>query len=124
MPALGSYNEDDYTPATRSDINRARIAAESVVNTRHGAVQFDPASRQRISDTIYSMDKSSTVNWGMADNSVVVFTYTGLQEMYEDALANASENNSRAYEVSKLLKERMDAGSTVTLSDVNNAAWK
>lgn len=122
MPSLGNHDPKSLVKATRDDIKAARRLAETVITVDGMKLQFDNISRQRMKDVIAGMGEDQ-VNWKMYDNEVVAFFKDDLQKLFEKAESMMGEHTLRIFQRADQLKERMDAGESVTLADLRLEAW-
>ena len=127
MPALGSYDSLEHVEASLTDVNNARIEAEKLVPTSVGVLQYDVVSRQRLIDALNSLDTgdpTSTVTWGMADNSRVMFNHEELALLIKEANALIGTHSIRMYEKASYFKDLINIGSKVNMREIAPEAWK
>lgn len=127
MPSLGEFDGLAQESATLQDIDAARLAAESVVQTSRGAMQFDLVSRQRMNDVLMTLEPdnaNSAVTWVMADNSKQYLCYEELRDLHYEATTLIGPRIGRVFDIASELKERLRRGKVVTLRDISDEAWK
>lgn len=127
MPSLGEFDGLAQESATLQDIDAARLAAESVVQTSRGALQFDLVSRQRMNDVLMTLEPdnvNSAVTWIMADNSKQYLCYEELRDLHYEATTLIGLRIGRVFDIASELKERLRRGKVVTLRDISDEAWK
>ena len=122
MPKLSKYDPLEQQLATREDINKARLLAETIVEVDGMLVQFDQVSRQRMKDVIASMGEDQ-VNWRMYDNEVVAFFKDDLQRLFDKAESMMGDRTLRTFARADRLKELLDQGGKVTMADLRLEAW-
>ena len=123
MPSLGSYDALRQVQATIEEINAARDAAESLVPTSRGILQFDPRSKQRLEIAASQLFAGETVQWKMADNSKVTLDKQELLNLIQEASGALVVRMRRTFEYSNELKARMERGDVVTLRDISLERW-
>jgi len=101
---------------SKADIDSYRQKVESVVKVGILAVQFDAESERRMRLALSSGD---SVTWRMADNSERTFSNAEFEELINAAAVEAGKVISQAFLVARQLKEK----DTVTLRDLESAAW-
>ena len=126
MPALGKHDPLAHKPASKRDVELARLKAESLILTSRGYLQFDSLSRQRMNDALRNMnsvDSTSVVSWMMADNSIQTMTYHQFFDLIYEAEQAAGARLNQVFERSLEFKRKLSSGSEVTLRDIDQSNW-
>jgi hypothetical protein len=127
MPSLGKHDGLAYRLVTTvEDIDIARAKYECYVPTPAGVLQFDADSQRRLNAVLLTLtpgDKTSTVEWKMADNSAVTLTYEKLRDLIVEAHALSGPQLLRAFQHAQTLKARMRAGGRVTQREIASENW-
>lgn len=130
MPKLRKFDELEHQLANKADVEAARAKAESVVTTRHGPLQFDLVSRQRMQDVLRTLNPAAkpgeegfSVSWTMADNSVIDFSHTGLRDIITEAEALAGPRAIAAFQKAQGFKATLEAGGELTMRDIAPENW-
>lgn len=123
MPELGEYDELSHTLASKEDIDNARLTAETLIPTKYGVLQYDLMSRQRITDAIVANKGMDSISWRFLDNSEVLMSVTDFIEMDKDASLYVGPHSNSIFNKAKQLKDRLRAGGTVSLREIDADSW-
>lgn len=127
MPSLGKHDGLAWRFVEEvEDIDKARQTYETRAHTSGGVLQFDADSQRRLNAVLLTLtpgDKTSTVEWKMADNTLVTLTFEGLRDLIIEAHDLSGPQLVRAFQLAQTLKARMRAGGRVTLREIAPENW-
>lgn len=123
MPSLRNHDPLAQILVTAVQIDKARIAAESIVTTAFGKVQFDALSRQRLNDIAYGVSFDE-IDWRLADNAHITLTQSELREMIGEAQQQAGPRAISAFQRAQTLKDTLMTGGRVTARDIAPESWE
>jgi hypothetical protein len=119
MPSLGNYDPLAARPANRAQINTRRDLEETRVLVLGRVLQFDEASRRRLTMTIERLEDGESVSWRFADNSEMALNRAQLLEMEALASQALPARVAHCYEIAQDFKARLEAGDLVTLRELD-----
>lgn len=122
MPRLSKYDPLEHQVATKDDVNKARLLAETVIEVEGKKLQFDAVSRQRIKDVIAGLNEG-TVEWRMYDNQVHTLSKAELERLYSAAEGLMGQRTMQVFQRASELKSRIDAGESVTMAELRLERW-
>lgn len=123
MPSLGSYDILRQIEASIEEINAARDAAEFLVPTSRGFLQFDPRSKQRMEIAADQLLEGDSLQWKMWDNSKITLTKQELFDLIREASGSLGVRMRKTFEYANELKARKERGDVVTLRDISPERW-
>lgn len=109
----------DVKASKIAELKSARDKAEQApVQTEKGFFDVDDKSITRISNTILVLEKTGlTLEWTLADNTVVEVTSIDLQNV----IINLAKQSNEVHEKYRMLKECVEKAATA--EDVNAIVW-
>lgn len=127
MPSLGKHDGLAYRVIREvEEIDNARLGNECKIDTSKGRLQFGVECQRRMNavlSTLKPADPTSTVEWGMADNSKVTLTFEELRDLITEADSLAGPKLIRAFQYAQLLKTRFRGGVAVTQREIAPENW-
>ena len=109
MSLLEMHNPSDHVYITPLDLDEFKNKEEQTIQTAHGLLQFDPISRQRLSDVIDSMSTTDSIEWGFIDNKCEL-TKKELTAMLVKAKKDSGAKSAELYKVVREIKDRLNSG--------------
>ncbi|GAA4651295.1 hypothetical protein GCM10023116_35790 [Kistimonas scapharcae] len=124
MPSLQPYDALAQQPADRDDINAARDRMEiAPIQVGGYMVDCDPKSETRMVNALQVFDTiapTGTLDWTMADNSVVALTRPQLDVVYNDMLVARAVRSAQLHARATEIKGRLPG---VTMRDIEPENW-
>lgn len=126
MPALPKHDRMAQQPASIESLKKVALAAECVVNSQYGWLQWGNDCRRRMNATINMLtpgDADSTVEWKLLDNSTVTLTFEKLRDLALEADALAGPRIAWVFQRVQAVKEKIESGGRVSMRDIAPDTW-